>query len=503
MLQGVLRAQALVRIHDQHLVQEIGHVDRLLDVLLVLVLLRLRLLGPHALEDQVLHVALRVEVREGAQDLLARDLVVVLVFELQVLVEMLLPHCALLDHLDGHLALEVHDLLQLVVVGLAREQRPSREDLIQCAAEGPDVHPRAVVTAEDDLRRPVEAAHEVGRRGDVLQLHRGAEIAQLDNVVPLADQDVVRLDIRVNNLVLVHVPNTIKQLLCVHSNSLQRHAFVLGVLLHRSPEVVPHALEHKENVLPVVERLKEPDDVLLVLLVAFVEPLEDLDLLLRRLLHHVVGTDDLDGDVRLTLLFPVLCLHNIGENTATADGLVDNIPVVQDLADLGKVVTLLVVPVLARGAGEADRGRLAHAALERGLGPGARVEHVACGLLLLLGRKDEVLDLALLRACGLVELLGRGRPAALRPGGGALLGGALVPADGAGQRQVAVVGSFALRNILLLWDKLCHHSLAPPAALGKLLLGGLLVVGEVANVPVFLTVLYLIPPVLGLLRGLG
>mmetsp|Transcript_121859 Transcript_121859/g.356152 ORF Transcript_121859/g.356152 Transcript_121859/m.356152 type:complete len:219 (+) Transcript_121859:395-1051(+) len=216
--------------------------------------------------------------------------------EVKVLCEVVLPHDPLLDDLDGDLASQLHGLPEVVVIRLAGQQCPASEELVERAPQRPGVHGLGVLAAKDHLRRPVEAAGQVRRAAHVLHLNRRAEVTELHDVVALADQDVVGLDVRVDDRVLVHVGQSDQKLLRVGSHGLQGHALVLCVLLQCGPQVVPHALEDKAKVLPVVERGEQADDVPLVVLVRVVQSLQDLHLLLGSLCHHVVGAHDLDGD---------------------------------------------------------------------------------------------------------------------------------------------------------------------------------------------------------------
>mmetsp|Transcript_19062 Transcript_19062/g.59948 ORF Transcript_19062/g.59948 Transcript_19062/m.59948 type:complete len:302 (+) Transcript_19062:55-960(+) len=187
---------------------QVGEVARSLDVLRVLGCGRLPLLGPHALKDEVLDASLGIQVGDRSHDLLLRPLILTLVLEVKVLCEVALPHRPLLDDLAGDLAAQLHDLPEVVVVCLALEQRPACEELIERAPQRPSVHLLRVLAAKDHLRRPVEATGQVGRAAHVLQLYGRAEVAKLHDLVALADQYVVRLDVRVDDLVLVHVGQT-------------------------------------------------------------------------------------------------------------------------------------------------------------------------------------------------------------------------------------------------------------------------------------------------------
>mmetsp|Transcript_16998 Transcript_16998/g.53605 ORF Transcript_16998/g.53605 Transcript_16998/m.53605 type:complete len:293 (-) Transcript_16998:560-1438(-) len=198
----------------------------------------------------------------------------------------------------------------------------------------------------------------------------------------LADQDVVWLDVRVDDLVLVHVGQTNQELLRVSAHRLQRHAFVFRVLLEGCSQVVPHALENQAEVLAVVEGRNQPDDVLLVVLIRAVQPFKDLDLLLGRLCHHVVVAHDLDGNQTLLAVLLVFGLYDIGEDSSAASGLDDEVAAAHNLAYLRDVIPLLIVPVQARRTCEANVCRLPQALFELVVCLLPLVEHVAAGLLL-------------------------------------------------------------------------------------------------------------------------
>ena len=73
-----------------------------------------------------------------------------------VLVEVALGLAALLEHVSGRHAEHLHDLVHLIELVVAVEQRLARVHLHENAAETPHVDGHVVREAEQHLRRPIE-----------------------------------------------------------------------------------------------------------------------------------------------------------------------------------------------------------------------------------------------------------------------------------------------------------------------------------------------------------
>mmetsp|Transcript_18734 Transcript_18734/g.58682 ORF Transcript_18734/g.58682 Transcript_18734/m.58682 type:complete len:354 (-) Transcript_18734:26-1087(-) len=327
----------------------------------------------------------------------------------------------------------------------------------------------------------------------------------------LADEDVVGLDVRMNDLVLVHVGQADQQLLRVGTHSLHGHALVLRVFLEGCPQVIPHALKHQAEVFPVVERGEQADYVPLVVLVRPIQPLEDLDLLLGGLRHHVVGAHHLDRNEALLRVLLVLGLHDAREDAPAARSLHNQVAAPHDLANLRDVVPLIVVPVVTRGASEADGCGLPHALLELVAGLLTLIEHVTAHVFLSSpALQDELADLLLPGPlgggrlnggppvlCGLsfpaLDTLraptdsfgaaGTRSAAAVLHGGGAAVCLALATSAGSLRSTgclglTGIVGNGTLNTLLLL--PLGLHLFPALPSLGKLPVARLVVCGEVA-----------------------
>mmetsp|Transcript_176 Transcript_176/g.403 ORF Transcript_176/g.403 Transcript_176/m.403 type:complete len:333 (-) Transcript_176:586-1584(-) len=332
MLQQLLWCAPLLGVQCRHRIQQVSKLLCLLHIPLVLLKLGLHLLGPNSAQDEVRHALLGRTVRHDPRHLLSRNGVLVQVLEVKVLVKVLLPGHPALDHLVRDLAFEVHKMLQHVVVGLSREEDLASEQLKERSAHGKGVRRWPILGTESDLWCAVETAHQVRGGLHLGKLHGAAQITDLDEVVTSGDEDVVGLDVRMQDATPVDVPQPDEQLLGVGPDRPQRHALVLRVLFEGHPQIVPHALEDKAQVPTVGERPHKPDHVLLVALVRAVDLLEELDLLLGRLAHHVVATHDLDGHQLLVLL--ILGLDDIREDSLAAHGFDHAITAVHDLGDV-------------------------------------------------------------------------------------------------------------------------------------------------------------------------
>lgn len=95
-----------------------------------------------------------------------------------------------------------HNLVDLVNVGLAREERIATHDLGEEAADGPDVDGPAVAGVTDQqLRGAVPTRRHVVRVRFTTRGHKASEpeVAQLDHPL-VGHQDVLRLDVSVHDL---------------------------------------------------------------------------------------------------------------------------------------------------------------------------------------------------------------------------------------------------------------------------------------------------------------
>ena len=77
--------------------------------------------------------------------------------------------------------------------------------------------------------------------------------------------------------------------------------------------LLPHRLKHQAEVVLVVEVSEQSNTVELVIRISLIQLLQNPQLLLTRLLHHLVVTDDLDGYLLVTLQ-GVASPHNIAKH---------------------------------------------------------------------------------------------------------------------------------------------------------------------------------------------
>mmetsp|Transcript_42413 Transcript_42413/g.92060 ORF Transcript_42413/g.92060 Transcript_42413/m.92060 type:complete len:243 (-) Transcript_42413:302-1030(-) len=138
-----------------------------------------------------------------------------------------------------------------------------------------------------------------------------------------------------------------------------------------------------------------------ILLVSFIHSLEDFNLFLGRLLHHIVCAHDFDGDHSTINL--ILGLADIGEDAFSNEILCDFVSLAHDLADLRLVVPLRVIPVIRRGSRLANGSgiRLPTGSLADGILISGLVEHI---VLLRLMLQDEALKVLLQLEFPLIHL---------------------------------------------------------------------------------------------------
>lgn len=97
---------------------------------------------------------------------------------------------------------QFHNLVDLVNVGLAREERIATHDLGEETADGPDVDGPAVAgVTHQQLRGAIPARRYVVRVCLTTRGHEASEpkVAQLDHTL-VGHQDVLRLDVSVHDL---------------------------------------------------------------------------------------------------------------------------------------------------------------------------------------------------------------------------------------------------------------------------------------------------------------
>lgn len=138
---------------------------------------------------------------------------------------------------------DVVDLVNLVQLVVAREERVERNDLEEHAADAPQVHLVAIVAVgQQALRRAVPP------RADVLRVRLFAvnpaattEICEFHAVVHY--QNILRLNVPMENAVPVHVIDRLQQLIHVVLDSIFRQ--VVSAALYGIVEIHVHQLKHE------------------------------------------------------------------------------------------------------------------------------------------------------------------------------------------------------------------------------------------------------------------
>ena len=161
---------------------------------------------------------------------------------------------------------DAEDADDLVVVGRAGEQGPTRVHLRHDAARGPDVDARVVrPTAQQDIRGAVPQRHDLVREGVNRDTEgaREAEVPQLQG--PLAvDEEVLRLQVAVQHAVLVAKVDPLEEL--IHEG-LDRHGLQgapLAVRVHVLLKVAVHVLKHQHEFVLGVDDVVQANDVLVL-----------------------------------------------------------------------------------------------------------------------------------------------------------------------------------------------------------------------------------------------
>lgn len=158
-----------------------------------------------------------------------------MVHEAAVRVEVDVLEHPLPDDLIGDLAFEVHEHLEHVVVGLSGKHDLPGVEFVNGRSCAPEVDEKVVFETENDFGRAVEPRHQVGSQLRLRHVRRGTEIAKLEEELGLVDEDVVRLDVRVNYIGLLHDFKRQKQLLGVGSDRFYVKADVFSILLQNLP----------------------------------------------------------------------------------------------------------------------------------------------------------------------------------------------------------------------------------------------------------------------------
>ena len=232
------------------------------------------------------------------------------------LVEVSLGLGRLVQHVLGREAEHLHDLVDLVHLVLAGEQRLPRVHLHEDAAEAPHVDGEVVRDPEEDLGAAVEPALNV-LIDALAELARGTEVDNLDRTsLGVAEENILWLQITMDNFQLGRGEEEERSgdLLCKFSSEVERHAPEVGVA-QQVVQVVGEELEHQTQVVAPHEVVLQLDYVVLVLLVRAVHHLQQFVFYLSLLQERLLVLDDLDRDV--TAFNLVLSLDYLTEGTFT------------------------------------------------------------------------------------------------------------------------------------------------------------------------------------------
>ncbi len=165
-----------------------------------------------------------------------------------------------------------------------------------------------------DLRCPIETTDQVLGYLTLRRIRCRAEIAQLEHQLGLVDQNVIRLDIRVQDLTLLEQLEGPEQLTGIGPNSRDVQAHIFPVLLQHLSQVHAERLENDAQMLLVVECLQQAQTVELVLRVGLLQLAQILELLDTALVGDVVVADDFDDHFGV-LVVQIAGSDHVGEDT--------------------------------------------------------------------------------------------------------------------------------------------------------------------------------------------
>ena len=242
---------------------------------------------------------------------------------------------------------DLDDARQLVVLVLAGERRPPGVQLDEDAAEAPHVDRRAVPRAEDHLRRPVESRLDVRVRLLRLEAAR-PEVDDLNAAAAeLAEEDVLRLEIAVDDVRAEEQRQTLEQRVRELADEVRSETAQL-VLLDNLIEVEAEQFERNARVRAEREVVEHVNDVRLLVDVDPSEVLEDADLLDRLPVEALLVADHLQRHV-LPLLV-IVRLDDAAEASVSdrSDDLVAEGDLVVDDVDVRVFVVVEAVVVRRR-----------------------------------------------------------------------------------------------------------------------------------------------------------
>ena len=199
------------------------------------------------------------------------------------------------DEFVRHLALDLLDELEHRVVRRALEHDLARVQLEDGHGRRPHVDRAAVLQPHHHLGRSVKARDQV-RSDLVVVARRGrAKVADLEQVVLVVDDHVIRLEVGVHDIEPLEIAQRNKHLASIGLDGLHRDPALVPMLLDGRAQVLVHRLEDHAQVVLVVELVEEDDAVPLALGVVLLNLHKERDLLLTRTAHHLVVALHLDG----------------------------------------------------------------------------------------------------------------------------------------------------------------------------------------------------------------
>lgn len=252
-------------------------------------------------------------------------------------VEEQLPPCALFDQMLLGRPKDLHYARKLLLLILAGEDRIPRVQLGQDTPQTPYINRHAVRHAQDHLRRSIETALDIGVDFLVLKAARPKVDCSDFGCHRVDEEDVLRLQITVDDLLRVEEDQCTEHLLGEPTDQFQGEPLEV-VRLDKFVQVHPEQFRRDTEMAPKVEALCEVDHAVATVGIPLFQLLQKIDLDQGLLMESLLVPDDLHRYQRAGLVIDAP--HNLAEAPLAQD--------VDDLISIREVISNhnVVVPAI-------------------------------------------------------------------------------------------------------------------------------------------------------------